>query len=176
MKKINILGISGSLRSDSANTVILKAFRSLLPEGANLIIFAGMDEMPHFSPGLAENPGVQKFKEAIREADAVIICTPEYAFGIPGTLKNALDWTVATGEFNEKPVCAISGSPLNSGGEHALHSLLLTLTALGTKRNQFSFASIANIKSKITGQELSDTETIQLLRDQLTNLIALTEN
>jgi chromate reductase len=173
MKKINILGISGSLRSDSTNAIILRAIESLLPENVTFQIFNGLDEMPHFSPGLEEPDAVMKFKRALQLADAVIISTPEYAFGVPGTLKNALDWTVATGEFNEKPVAAISASPLNTGGNKALASLLLTLTALGTVRNENSYISIPNVKSKIVEGKIADQNTIELLKIQVANLLSL---
>ncbi|MCE7060419.1 NADPH-dependent FMN reductase [Dyadobacter sp. CY343] len=173
MKIINILGISGSLRSDSTNVIILRVIESLLPENVTFQIFNGLGEMPHFSPGLEERDAVMKFKRALQLADAVIISTPEYAFGVPGTLKNALDWTVATGEFNEKPVAAISASPLNTGGDKALASLLLTLTALGTVRNENSYLSIPNVKSKIVEGKIADQNTIELLKILIANLLYL---
>jgi NAD(P)H-dependent FMN reductase len=174
MTTITLLGISGSLRADSTNTLILKTLRDFLPDYVTMEIFEGLDQMPHFSPGITENDGVKKFKKAIQEADGVIICTPEYAFGIPGTLKNALDWTVSSGELNEKPVSAISASPLNTGGDKALASLLLTLTALGTRRNDESALSIPNIKLKINAhQQLSDEATLYALQKQCENLLHL---
>lgn len=173
MKKITLLGISGSLRTDSTNTMILQCIRQLLPAHVTLQIFEGLDEIPLFSPELAENGAVKNFKSALQAADGVIISTPEYAFGVPGTLKNALDWTVSTGEFNEKPVSAISASPLNTGGDKALASLLLTLTALGTRKNNNSALSIPNIKQKINAQQLTDQTTIQALQNQCNNLLSL---
>ncbi|WP_315817616.1 NAD(P)H-dependent oxidoreductase [Paraflavitalea speifideaquila] len=65
----------------------------------------------------------------------MVICTPEYAFGVPGVLKNALDWLVSSGELNEKPVATISASPLYRGGDRAHASLVLTLQALGVKNS-----------------------------------------
>jgi chromate reductase len=176
MKTIRILGISGSLRTDSTNTSILKACGELLPDDVTFDIFQGLDEIPHFSPGLADNEAVLKWKAAIGEADGVLICTPEYAFGLPGTLKNALDWTVATGDLNEKPVAAISASPLNTGGEKALASLLLTLTALGTNRNENSSLSIPNIKNKVISGAVTDPDTIKDLQAQCDNLLNIIMN
>jgi chromate reductase len=174
MKKISILGISGSLRPDSTNTIILRAFEALLPADAHFQLFQGLDEIPHFSPGLDDTEAVTAFKKAIQQADGVIICTPEYAFGVPGTLKNALDWTVGTGDLNDKPVSAISASPLNTGGEKALASLLLTLTALGTRKNEDSSLSIPNIKRKIDAhQKVSDHDTLLALKSQIDNLLAI---
>lgn len=174
MKRVSILGISGSLRPDSTNTIILRAFEALLPANTDFKIFQGLDEIPHFSPDLADTAAVAAFKRAIQQADGVIICTPEYAFGVPGTLKNALDWTVATGDLNDKPVSGISASPLNTGGEKALASLLLTLTALGTRKNDDSSLSIPNVKHKIdANQQVSDQETLVALKRQRDNLLAI---
>ncbi|WP_170118864.1 NADPH-dependent FMN reductase [Dyadobacter jiangsuensis] len=173
MKHIHILGISGSLRADSTNTIILKTLGSLLPSDTTFEIFEGLDEIAHFSPGLPDTEPVARLKAAIAKADAVVICTPEYAFGVPGTLKNALDWTVGTGDLNDKPVSAISASPLNSGGNNALASLLLTLTALGTKKTDACALSIPNVKGKITEGRVTDAHTLNELRIQCTNLLSL---
>ncbi len=176
MKRIHILGISGSLRTDSTNTIILKTLGSLLPSDITFEIFEGLDVIAHFSPGLFDTEAVARFKAAVNQADGVVICTPEYAFGVPGTLKNALDWTVGTGNFNDKPVSAISASPLNSGGNNALASLLLTLTALGTKKNEASALSIPNVKGKIADGRVTDAHTLNELRVQCANLLALIED
>ena len=173
-ENIHILGISGSLRSDSSNTNILNAIADLLPDYVTFKIFEKLDQIYPFSPGEEENDAVRGLKNDISNAKGVIICTPEYAFGVPGTLKNALDWTVSTGEFNDKPVSAISASPLNSGGDKALASLLLTLTALGTKTNDNSSLSIPNIKIKMNALgKLTDQQTIVELQFQINNLLEL---
>jgi chromate reductase len=102
----------------------------------------------------------------------VVISTPEYAFGVPGALKNALDWTVSSGEFNEKHVIAISASPLYEGGSKALASLLLTLGALGTKMSERSSMSIANVAKKINSTgEISDEQTLKSLEILFDHLI-----
>ncbi|MBE9462921.1 NADPH-dependent FMN reductase [Dyadobacter subterraneus] len=165
MKNIQILAISGSLRSNSSNTNILKATAEIAGDSVDFQIYEGLDTFPHFNPGIDEdNEKVAHFREKVKNADGVIICTPEYAFGVPGVLKNALDWTVSTGEFNDKPVVAISASPLNSGGDKALASLLFTLTALGTVKNEGSSLSIPNIKQKIS----ADGKLIEIeLKNQL---------
>jgi len=175
MRNIEILGISGSLRRDSTNTTILKTFGSLLPPDVHFEIFHGLDKIPHFSPGISHSLHVTRFERAIQDADGVVICTPEYAFGVPGTLKNALDWTVASGNFNNKPVSAIAASPLNSGGKNALASLLLTLTALGTKSNQGSSLSIANVSQKIVDGIVAEKMLLAQLQLQCENLLTLVD-
>ncbi|WP_317897081.1 NADPH-dependent FMN reductase [Aurantibacillus circumpalustris] len=147
---LNILAISGSLKSTSSNTNILRALSKFKTENIEFIVFDGLDQLSHFNPENEKGTdAVANFKEQLKKADGVIISTPEYAFGVPGTLKNALDWTVSSGELNEKPVIAISASPLYEGGKKAMTSLLLTLGALGTKMNEKSHLSIPNISKKI---------------------------
>lgn len=172
---INILAISGSLKSTSANSNILKVLSKLAPEHVIVKITECLDALPHFNPETKEeNTSVMNFRQQLKAADGVIFSTPEYAFGIPGVLKNALDWLVSSGELNEKPVAAISVSPLYSGGDKALASLLLTLTALGATMNTGSGLSIGNIKNKMdeTGI-INDKETMQTLKRLLNNLIEM---
>lgn len=174
-KVINILAISGSLKSNSTNTNILRVISKIASQNVIINIFDGLDKLPHFNPGSTNDiESVNDFRQQLRVADAVIFSTPEYAFGVPGVLKNALDWLVSSGELNKKPVVAISASPLYSGGDKALASLLLTLTALGSTMGAGSSLSIANIKSKMTDAgELSDDETISNLRLLLNGLLTL---
>src|ERR1700710_1904667 len=94
------------------------------------LIYEQLGLIPPFDPGLDnDNPPapVTELQAAIKNADAVIICTPEYAFGVPGQLKNALDWLVSSSTLVDKPVMLITAS---SSGQYAHPSLLLTLGAL----------------------------------------------
>jgi len=135
--------------------------------------YEGLEELPPFNPDKPQDvPAVLQFRRLLVNSDAVIICTPEYAFGIPGILKNALDWVVSTGEFNEKPVAAISASPLTSGGDKALESLLHTLTALGTLKDERSSLSISAVKKKINESgDITDEKTFQELQSLLSHLL-----
>ena len=171
--QISILGISGSLKSTSSNANILRFISTIVPVHVSIKLFGALDTLPHFNPETTETiKAVENLRQQIQEADAVIICTPEYAFGVPGVLKNALDWLVSSGELNEKPVAAISASPLYSGGDKALASLILTLTALGTNMGAGTSLSIASVKSKINvAGEITDSETILKLEIILDSLI-----
>ena len=176
-KPLHIIGISGSLRSNSANTNILRAIMYLLPDNVQMTMYETLDTIPHFNPEI-EKEGVplcvQEFRSQIQSADAVIICTPEYAFGVPGVLKNALDWLVSSGELNEKPVAAISASPLTSGGDKALASLILTLTALGTKISDPLSLSIPAIKKVMTEDgDITDDKLIDQLKTLTERLIEI---
>lgn len=171
---MRILAISGSLRASSTNTRLVLAIAQLAPSHMQVALYEGLADLPHFSPDLDEDnppPAVQTLRQLLREADGVLICTPEYAFGVPGTLKNALDWTVSSGEIWNKPVAAISASPLATGGDKAHASLLLTLKALGANVPEGGKLTIPAIKKKLnTTGDLVDPETIQELRSVLSAL------
>ena len=171
--KTNILALSGSIRKRSSNTSILRAIGAMVPANVSYKIYDDIDKFPHFNPETEEgNQYVANFRKELKAATGVIICTPEYAFGIPGVLKNALDWVVSSGELNDKPIAAISASPMYSGGDKAMAALLLTLTALGTKFTENSSLSIPAISKKINEQgEVTDEETLHQLRSLIDGLI-----
>jgi chromate reductase len=132
--RTNILGISGSLRAQSANTEVLRACALLAPPSANVTIFNGLASLPHFNPDLdaegAVPPGsVEDFRRQIGNADAVLISSPEYAHGVPGSLKNALDWLVSSSEIVYKPIGMLNISPRST---YAYESLLETLRTMST--------------------------------------------
>jgi len=176
MKPLKITAISGSLKSTSANSTILKTLSAFKRDAVQFNIYNGLEDIPAFNPDKEQgNAAVAEFKRQLKEADGVIISTPEYAFGVPGVLKNALDWTVSSGELNEKPVIAISASPMYAGGDKAMTSLLLTLGALGTKMTEHSSLSIANVLNKLKDGAVSDQATLDQLHalfDHLINTIA----
>ncbi len=165
LNPISILAICGSLKKQSVNLQILHALSSLAPVNFSFHFYEGLVELPHFNPDHEEgNDALQQFRKLLSSADAVVISTPEYAFGLPGSLKNALDSVVGTGEFNGKVVAVVSASPLYSGGEKAMAALLPTLTALGTKTPDSLVLSIGNVKSKVDANgKLTDATTEQLL-------------
>ncbi|WP_246069432.1 NADPH-dependent FMN reductase, partial [Paenibacillus chondroitinus] len=127
-----VLSISGSLRNQSINSRLLSSIEGIMPTGVEFRRYDGLARLPHFSPDLdadeAEpHEAVYEWREQLRSADAIIICTPEYARGVPGSLKNALDWVVSSSEFMNMPTAVISASPHPDGGTTALASLILTL-------------------------------------------------
>jgi chromate reductase len=131
---MKILAISGSLRSVSKNTALLRAVTSLAPQGVEITLYGGMGEIPLFNPdlddldhGKAPAP-VLDLRAQLQAADGVFICTPEYAHGVSGVMKNALDWLVGSGEFTQKPTVLFNAAP---GSEHAHAAMLETLTTMG---------------------------------------------
>ncbi|MBC8160239.1 MAG: NAD(P)H-dependent oxidoreductase [Roseiflexaceae bacterium] len=113
---MHILAISGSLRATSSNTTLLKAAAALAPAGVAIALYDRLGDLPHFNPDLDDiergiaPPAVLAFRALLNQADGVLICSPEYAHGVPGTLKNALDWVVSSGELLGKPVALLKAS------------------------------------------------------------------
>ena len=86
---MDILAISGSLRADSTNTRLLRAAAELTPPGVSITFYDGLDTLPFFSPERDKEPvsePVQTLRSMLQQADAVLICTPEYIHGMPGAL------------------------------------------------------------------------------------------
>jgi NAD(P)H-dependent FMN reductase len=149
-----ILAISGSLRNTSSNTNVLKACAALAPDDVNITLYEGLDKLPYFSPeldgeGAVPAATVQDLRQQLQKADAVIFCTPEYAFGMPGVLKNALDWIVSSGEFYDKPTAVISASPLATGGDKANASLVQTLTVMSAMIKEGNKLLIPIVRTKM---------------------------
>lgn len=124
---IRILAISGSLRGASSNTALIHAFARIAPAGVEVMIFNRLDQLPFFNPDSAPSPEVLEFQAAVGSCDGVVISSPEYAHGVPGVLKNALDWLVGSGEFVAKPVAVLNAS---ERATHAWNSLVETLTVM----------------------------------------------
>lgn len=124
----NILAISGSIRNNSSNERLLKAIAELYKQDVNIQLFEDLAALPFFTPGEVEVPlVVQSFLNKIEKADAVLICSPEYVFSIPGILKNALEWAVATTVFSDKTVGFIVAA---ASGVKAFDELDLILSTL----------------------------------------------
>lgn len=172
---MRVLAISGSLRARSTNAALVRLIKLLAPENMEMIIYEGLGDLPHFNPDIdgEESPAsVQELRGLLASVDGVLICTPEYAFGVPGVLKNALDWTVSTGEFSGKPVALICASSLWAGGDKAHASLLLTLTALGTKVPAAGTLMIPTISKKLNANgDVLDPELPRALKAVLAALV-----
>src|SRR3954453_1043254 len=96
---VSILLVSGSLRGGSTNAAVLRTAGALAPDGVDAVFYTGMAELPHFNPdddveGQAVHPAVAAMRSAMARADALLVCTPEYAGALPGAMKNLLEWTV----------------------------------------------------------------------------------
>lgn len=146
----NVLAISGSTRQDSSNLRLIQAIAASSAEFFQLTLFEGLADIPHFNPDLdtdAPPSQVTRFRQQLREADGILICTPEYAMGVPGTLKNAIDWTISTMEFSKKPVALITASLSGKKAHHSLQETLLIIEARITEHTQLL---ISFIKAKVS--------------------------
>jgi chromate reductase len=132
-----IAGLSGSLRQGSYNTALLRAAGTLLPAGVNLRVFGGLHAVPPYdedADGDTPPPPVTALREALQEADALLIATPEYNASVPGVLKNALDWASRPYPDNavrHKPVAVIGASTGLFGAVWAQAEIRKALRAAG---------------------------------------------
>jgi chromate reductase, NAD(P)H dehydrogenase (quinone) len=131
---VTLLAISGSLRARSSNTEVLRAAALVAPPGVRVELFAGLASIPHFNPDLDTEgavlpPSVSDLRARIASARGVLICSPEYAHGVPGVLKNALDWLVSGPEMVSKPVGLINASPRSTHAQASLSETLRTMSA-----------------------------------------------
>ena len=161
VKRKKIMAISGSARKNSANLRLIKAIDEMTREKFDTTVFEGLTDLPHFNPDLDnDNPPepVNSFRELLKSSDGILICTPEYAMGVPGTLKNALDWTVSSGEFSGKPVALITAS---TSGLKAHESLLDTLQVIDARINEETQYLISFIQVKLNSEnKITDEQTM----------------
>jgi len=173
----NILAISGSLREGSSNHNILEMLDQMMPSEMKSTIYDGLRDIPAFDPGIDnDNPPatVSDLRYLISHADGIIICTPEYAFGVPGALKNALDWTVSSGSFSGKPTALITAS---TGGKNAHEAMIKILGAIDAKLSPETMLLIQFVRSKMdsTGN-IIDPDTFQKLQNLIEIFINSLQN
>lgn len=161
--KIKILAISGSTRAQSSNLDLIKAIADLTVDSFSITIFEGLPALPHFNPDLdldKENAptAVTSFRQQLQAADGVLICTPEYAIGVPGSLKNAIDWTVSSMNFSQKPVALITAS---TSGITAHRALLGTLLIIESKITAEMQLVVSSVKTKVSNAgKITDPDTL----------------
>lgn len=128
-RTIRILAISGSLRKVSSNTALLQAAIALSPKNVEMKLYGGLGDLPHFNPDLepTEPPSVTDLRKQLGGSDGLVISSPEYAHGIPGVLKNALDWLVSGEEFVGKPIALFNASPRAIHAQASLTEIVTTM-------------------------------------------------
>src|SRR6059036_1087448 len=142
---MRVLGISGSLRRDSHNTELLRAAATLLPSGVEFELYEGLKDVPPYDEDEDQSQigSVERLKEHIAAADAVLFATPEYNHSIPGHLKNALDWVsrpLADTPLKRKPVAVIGASTGMFGAVWAQAELRKVLGATGARVTEVELA------------------------------------
>lgn len=170
---MRILSIAGSLRATSSNAALARAAVRIAPPDVAFELYAGVGELPHFSPDLDVEPvpaPVAALRGAVGAADALLITTPEYAHGMPGSLKNALDWLVSATEPIGKPVLLVSASP--GGAAHAHAQLAEVLRTMGLPLVDGGNHVFSRAKLDAAG-EVSAGELLEALRRGLARLAEL---
>lgn len=119
-----VLLVSGSLRTGSTNTAVLRTARAVAPDEVEAVLYDGLATLPHFNPDQDDDAlpaAAAELRQRIRSADAVLFSVPEYAGSLPGSLKNLLDWSIGDdqpGSIYEKPVAWLNASPRGAAGAH----------------------------------------------------------
>lgn len=175
MKKI--IAICGSTRKQSVNSHILAFIAARYANQALFTLYDGIDLLPHFNPDLDKDPlpeTVAHFHRLIEEADGVLICTPEYVFSLPGSFKNAIEWTVSTTLFTNKPAALITAS---SSGQKAHEALNLVMKTVGVQLGDKGSLLISAPKTKISPDgQVTDAATEKAICELAEDFIALLHN
>ena len=175
--KYSILAISGSTRKNSSNEAILKYIAVKYNDVLDVTIYTAIDTLPHFNPDLDnENPPteIQQLRKLIVSSNAVLFCTPEYVFALPGSLKNLIDWNVSTTIFSNKPCGFIIAS---ASGEKAFEILDRVLTTIEVKFGENSKLLIESPKGKIDLEgNIIDTATIKQIETFVHSVVESIKN
>jgi len=168
-----MLAICGSTRENSINLQLIYAIEKLTEAIWNIEIYGELALLPHFNPDLDKEPfpeKVQDLRNKIKNADGVLICTPEYVFSLPGSLKNAIEWTVSTTLFSKKPAAIITASGL---GEKAHESLQLIMRTIEAEIPAGSQLLIQGARNKVNNSgEITDEMTLAGIKELIRSFTA----
>jgi chromate reductase len=174
LQKKKIFALSGSTRSRSVNLHVLQAIATMYHAQADFEIYTDLDQLPHFNPDIDKDPfppTVVSLRKKMEEADGILICTPEYVFSLPGSLKNAIEWMVSTTILTDKPAALITAS---SSGQKAHESLNLVMRTVGVKLGEKSSLLIQAPKTKITEDgTITDETTLLSIKELMNDFLAL---
>jgi chromate reductase len=174
-KTLNVVSICGSLRKGSYNRMVMNALPALVPENMKITEAPPFNEFPLYNADIQNSTGfpapVQKLADAVRAADGVIINTPEYNFGVPGGLKNAIDWVsrLQNQPFIGKPVALQSASPGPVGGARVQYDLRRTMVFLDAMTLNKPEIFIGNCAQRIDDKtgKITDEQTVGFIKQQL---------
>lgn len=173
--KKRVMAISGSTRTNSTNLQLIHAIAALAAHTFDIDIYNEIATLPHFNPDLDHEPApdeVNTFRQRLAAADGILICTPEYAMGVPGSLKNVIDWTVSSNEFYEKPTALITASSVGQKGHAALMETLRVIQADVTAETQLI---VPFVKTKIKEDTITDAATLAAVQQLISAFHALME-
>lgn len=172
---MKVVAICGSTRKSSSNLNLIFAIQELAaavfdPGAIEVSILRGLADLPHFNPDFDQERTLEKrsaqthlalteYRAQLKAADAILICTPEYAAGVPGVLKNAIDWTVSSMEFSRKPTALITAS---TSGHIAHKSLMGTLLIIEARMTSETSIVISSVKTKVNERgQITDGATLE---------------
>jgi len=169
-----ILAISGSLRAASTNTAALEALARVAPQGVEIVVYRDLAGLPPFNPDDDEDgripAPVAALRALLRTCDGLVIAAPEYAHGVPGALKNALDWLVASDVFPGKPVAMVNAAPR---AFHAQAALRETLATMAARLVPEAFVVLPQAGQPLSADAIAtDPRLAQQLREALEALVA----
>lgn len=172
MNNKKVIALCGSTRQNSTNHSLIRAIAALSKGSLKITLYDGIERLPQFNPDkdgdnvVAE---VSDLRHQLDNAEGIIICTPEYAHGVPGTLKNAIDWTISSSQFPHKPTMLITASTDGSFGHKAL---LETLKAIEAKNIDNLQLVISFAKTKINNEnQITDEKTLHDVQALLAKFI-----
>jgi NAD(P)H-dependent FMN reductase len=176
---MRVMALCGSLRLQSSNRALLLAARKHAPEGIEVAIFESIRDLPHFDPDIdgpdivPENRpgGVLRLRRELAASNAILISTPEYAHGLPGSLKNALDWLVSCPAMIGKPVALIYGATGEASyAQEQLKEILTTMSAVVVLD---AIIAVQGVRSKVDDSgNVSDPQLLTQIKNMLTALAA----
>lgn len=173
---MQVLAICGSTRQSSSNHHLIQAITHLAADRFAVTVLESLTVIPHFNPDQDREPDsapaeVQHFRAQLAAADAVLICSPEYAIGVPGTLKNAIDWTVSSMHFSGKPVALVTAG---TSGHKAHQSLLGTLLIIESRIAEAAQLVVSAVRTKVNDQgAITDAATETQVRKLIDSLEAV---
>lgn len=173
---VRLVAISGSIRSASHCTAVLRSLTPLLPPTVTMELLP-LDDVPLYNGDLDREtppPAVKRLKTAIAEADGLVICSPEYNYGIPGVLKNAIDWASRPGfasPLKDKLALIMTASPGTAGGVRAQAQIRDALSATLARPLVRQHIAIANVAARIQDGKLVDEPTLNFIKAGLDDLI-----
>jgi chromate reductase len=174
---VRLLGLSGSLRAGSHNTAVLHSLAGWLGGKAELVVHP-LNDVPVYNADLDTTtppPGVAALKQAIAAADGIVVCSPEYNYGMSGVMKNAIDWASRPGfksPLKGKPVLVMTSSPGTAGGVRAQYQLREAFSATLARVVARPHVEIAGVAQKIVDGQLVDEPTRHFLLEGVDDLLA----
>jgi len=176
MTQIRILAISGSLRQASYNTALIETLNLLAPDNVEVLVSRQLADLPLFNPDLEERfPSVvMRLKDELAQSNGLIIASPEYAHGITGVLKNALDWLVSGEEFVYLPVALFNTSPRATHAQTALREVISTMSGLIVEDASLNIPLLGSGLN--TDEIMKDKKLVSLIKSSLTIFVNAIKN